>query len=241
MGAGPGGIMRHGAWAIWQGVTAHARRDLPYVLIVAGALVAAAGATALAGGVSRSAAGEKVAVTPAGSPVSTDRDSLAPPTRIAVRVVLDTLHLALDLPARDFAAAGALRDNNADGWIDASELATSRDTLASYLEHRIIIIQDDGMLALELVGDVVPAPEAAAARVHAAMRAPLLNTYERIGFASGLLTDRIPGYRSVIAVAWKNARAEFDVAQSIQWVEPPAEGATELELPGRQPEPGAGH
>jgi hypothetical protein len=209
------------------------------VLIVTGALVVVASATALAGGDADPAAAVKVTAAPPGSPVG--RDSLVAPARIAVRVVADTLHLALDLPARDFANAGALSDRNADGRIDAAELATSRDTLASYLEHRIIIIQDDGMLALKLVGDLVPAPDAGAARVHATMRAPLLNTYERIGFASGLLTDRIPGYKSVIAVAWKNALAEFEVAQSIQWVEPPAEGATELELPGRQPRPDAGH
>ncbi len=171
-----------------------------------------------------------------------NRDSLAAPARIAARVVADTLHLTVEVPARAMAAAGALLDRNADGTIDPTELAASRDTLASYLGHHLFILQDDGMLEPKLVGPLasVPGTNGGAPSVRGAMRAPLLNTYERIGFASGILTDRIHGYRSLVAIEWSGARAEFDVAQSVQWVEPPAAGATELELPGRMPAPGHG-
>jgi len=198
------------------------------------ALAALAPAPATAGG---EAAEAGAGPTAAGMPLAAARDSVAAPVRLLAQVVADTLHLTVDLPAREMAAAGALLDRNADGQIDAAELAASRDTLASYLEHHVYIIQDDGMLSPRLVGpvDSMPGATAGAPRVRCAMRAPLLNTYERIGFASGILTNRIVGYRAIVAVNWKGASAEFDVAQSIQWVEPPGDGATRLELPGRQP------
>jgi len=144
------------------------------------------------------------------------------------------------------ALAGGPRAESAAGGGAAAPPApapAARDTLASYIEHHLFLLQDDGMLAPKLVGALTTVPEATSsvAAVRGAMRAPLLNTYERIGFASGILTDRIPGYRSLVTIEWGGARAEFDVAQTVQWVEPPAQGATELELPGRKPAAGSGH
>ncbi len=162
-------------------------------------------------------------------------------TRLTVKVVADTLYLTIDLPTREFAGAGVLADGNKDDKIDAGEVVASRDSLASYLEKKLFIIQDDGMLAPRFRDIIATAPPQGRAvdRITVAMQAPLLNTYERIGFASGYLVEHITGYRTEIRVEWEGAQAGFDVAQSIQWVDPPAEGATILELPGRKPASGA--
>ena len=166
-----------------------------------------------------------------------DPPDRAAATMLAVKVVADTLHLTVDLPAREFARAGVLTDSNQDGKVDVDEVATSRDSLASYLEKKLFIIQDDGMLAPRFldISATSPSTGPAVERVTVLMQAPLLNTYERIGFASGYLTDHITGYRTQIRIEWKGAQAVFDVAQSIKWVDPPAEGSATLELPGRNP------
>lgn len=229
--------MRHGSRTTPGAGSAPALGVIQWCLVM-GIAALAAGTVAAGGAATDPGAGTKA---PPAAAVPASADSFAAPARIVTRVVADTLHFTVDLPVREMAGAGALVDRNADGQIDAAEIIASRDTLASYLEHHIFIIQDDGLLSPELIGPLDPGTGVAAtARVRAVMRAPLLNTYERIGFASGILTDRIPGYRSIIAIEWKGAHAEFDVAQSIQWVEPPAAGATALELPGRKPDPGSG-
>jgi hypothetical protein len=186
--------------------------------------------------------GEYAAPPSPAPPTAALRDSIASPAHITVRVVADTLHLALDLPARELAGAGVLADRNTDGQVTPAELEASRDSLAHYLQTHLFLVQDDGLLASAVLGPAVPEPATGVGveRFRVAMRAPLLNTYERIGFASSILTDQIHGYKTLITVEWKDARAEFDVAQSLQWVEPPAPGATKLELPGRYPGPGAG-
>ena len=77
--------------------------------------------------------------------------------------------------------------------------------------------------------------EASAPRARVELVAGLLDTYTHIGFASGLFRELSTPIPTRVVIEWRAARAEFEATQAIQWIEPPAKGATTLELPGRDP------
>jgi hypothetical protein len=104
----------------------------------------------------------------------------------------------------------------------------------------MILIQDDGLLVPVIRRITIPEVDPPIARVE--MVAGLLDTYTHIGVASGLFREQPAPIPTRIRIEWREARAEFEVTQAIQWVEPPQKGATVLELPGRNPDAGAsGH
>src|SRR5262245_18576873 len=153
------------------------------------------------------------------------------------KVDAHSLRITLDLPIAARAPTGTakLRDPK-----DARSAVVDPDVLAGYLKFRMILIQDDGMLAPVIRRITIPQGEPPIARVE--MVAGLLDTYTHIGVASGLFREQPAPTPTLVRCEWRGARAEFQVTQAIQWVEPPAKGATVLELPGRNPDPAApGH
>jgi hypothetical protein len=154
-----------------------------------------------------------------------------------LQVDADSLRITLDLPLAALAPTGAVKLENPK---DPRSAVVDPDSLAIYLRTRMILIQDDGLLVPVIRRITTPEADPAIARVE--MVAGLLDTYTHIGVASGLFREQPAPIPTRVRVEWRGARAEFEVVQMIQWVEPPPKGATVLELPGRNPDPPAsGH
>lgn len=191
-------------------------------------------------------AGALIAVLGGSIPISNaraggDAPPPVPPPGPAVvetlRVDADSLRITLDLPLAALTPTGAVKLENPK---DARSAVVDPDSLAIYLRTRMILIQDDGLLVPVIRRITTPEVDPPIARVE--MVAGLLDTYTHIGVASGLFREQPAPIPTRIRVEWREARAEFEVMQAIQWVEPPQKGATVLELPGRNPDPGAsGH
>lgn len=176
-----------------------------------------------------------------GAQAGGDPTSATPSTAAAAVEILtidaDSLRITLELPIAALAPTGTVKLADPKR---AHSAIVSPDSLAGYLKTRMILIQDDGMLVPVIRRITIPKSDPAIARVE--MVAGLLDTYTHIGVASGLFREQPAPLPTKIQVEWRGARAEFGATQAIQWVEPPAKGATVLELPGRNPDPAAaGH
>jgi hypothetical protein len=175
---------------------------------------------AAASGAGSSAAGATPAATAATSM----------PARATLRVDADSLRITLELPKAALAAAGVLR---APAPSQMKAAVVDRDSLRGYLALRIFALQDDGMLAPE-IRQVMDSSAADPAFAQVELVAGLLDTYTHFGFSSGLFRELEPPVPTQVRVEWRAAHAEFEASQTIQFIEPPAKGATTLELPGRK-------
>ncbi|HWN81533.1 MAG TPA: hypothetical protein VNM87_05530 [Candidatus Udaeobacter sp.] len=165
-----------------------------------------------------------------------DAAAVPGPVFETLRVDADSLRITLELPMTALAPIGVLHFRDS---ADPKHAVVNADSLAAYLKLRMILIQDDGMLVPVIRQITTPKGDPPIARVE--MVAGLLDTYTHIGVASGLFREQSAPTPTHVRVEWRGARAEFQATQAIQWVEPPAKGATVLELPGHNPAPAAGH
>jgi hypothetical protein len=147
-----------------------------------------------------------------------------------LRVDADSLRITLDLPKAALESAGVL-DLKDPG--DLKSAVVNRDSLAGYLRYRVFAIQDDGLLVLQ-TRRVTDSMAANLSFAQVELVAGLLDTYTHIGFASGLFRELAVPIPTQVHVEWRGAKAEFEATQAVQFIEPPAKGATTLELPGRE-------
>jgi hypothetical protein len=153
-----------------------------------------------------------------------------------LRVDADSLRVTLELPIAALTPTGAVLRRESER---TSSYVVDPDSLAIYLRTRMILIQDDGLLVPVIRRITISKTNPAIA--HVELVAGLLDTYTHIGVASGLFREQPAPIPTRVRVEWREARAEFDATQAIQWVEPPQKGATVLELPGHNPDPQAAH